>query len=714
MSVPPRPRSNCATTAEGTWRMRAACLLGCMMLVAIAAASAAVYAIYTVKTVPELSLNPAVDASTTVVDRDGRLLRAFLNASGRWHLPVSVDDVDRRYIDMLIAFEDRRFYAHAGVDALAVVRAGAQLVWHGRLVSGASTLTMQVARLLSGRHERSISGKLKQMAWAIQLERKLSKRAILNLYLQLAPFGGNIEGVRAASLSYFGKEPKRLSIAQAALLVALPQSPERRRPDRHTKAAQQARAHVLNIAAQRGVISPAQARRAATMAIPNRRKAFPTHAAHLAETLAAKSKRPRVIRTTLSRPVQARLEALAKDAAARIGPKVSVAILVAQNDTGDILARVGSAGYFADQRAGAVDMIEAVRSPGSTLKPLIYGLGFDAGLIHPETLIEDRPTRFGAYAPQNFADVYHGTISIREALARSLNVPAVKVLDRVGSERLLAGLRQMRLHPQLPDGAKANLSVALGGVGLTMHDLVTLYTAIARGGASVGLRHEPLPDANVPVAASRRKAVLSDVAAHYVTAILRSAPPPPNARGGQIAFKTGTSYGHRDAWAIGFDGRHTIGVWIGRADATATPGLIGRLSAAPILFDAFQRVGPVRTPFAAPPGGTLTATGADLPPPLQRFSRSQALNRSPFMSDPVRIQFPPDRSQVAYTGGAQALILRAEGGTLPLTWLANGRPVATGQTSHSLAFQPAHSGFLTLQVIDANGQIDRATVRLTP
>ncbi|MGI9422761.1 MAG: penicillin-binding protein 1C, partial [Hyphomicrobiaceae bacterium] len=377
--------------------------------------------------IPALNVTAADEMSVSVVDRDGRLLRAFTTPSGRWRLPVTAQDVDRRYRDLLLAYEDKRFFDHGGVDALAVLRAGTQLAMNGRIVSGASTLTMQVARLLEGRHDRSFGGKMRQMVHALALERRYSKREILDLYFGLAPFGGNIEGVRAASLAYFGKEPRRLSLGEAALLVALPQSPETRRPDRHPAAAKRARAKVLERARGAGLITSAESARAESEPIPRRRQLFPNYAPHLADRLRVASPAAAQHRTTLNRNLQRRLEDLVHQHAQALGKRLSAAMIVVDHTSGDIVAHVGSPDYFDHSVLGAIDMTGAVRSPGSALKPIVYGMAFERGLAHPQTLIDDRPVRFGTYAPRNFDEDFRGTITIREALGRSLNIPAVKL-----------------------------------------------------------------------------------------------------------------------------------------------------------------------------------------------------------------------------------------------------------------------------------------------
>ncbi|MFQ5438715.1 MAG: transglycosylase domain-containing protein, partial [Paracoccaceae bacterium] len=333
--------------------------------------------------------------SVTVLDRDGALLRAYTVDGGRWRLPVSPDDVDPAYVAALIAYEDKRFYRHRGVDPWALGRAFRQALVNGRIVSGGSTLTMQVARLLENSGTGRWGPKLRQIRMALALERRFSKQRILQLYLERAPYGGNLEGVRAATLSYFGKEPGRLTAAQRALLVALPQAPESRRPDRHPQAALAARNRVLSRLVAAGALLADEAEGALSEPIPTRRIAFPAMAPHLADRrVAADPARP-VHRLTLRRALQVSLERLARVHVANKAPGLSAAILVMDHRSGEILASVGSAGFLDRERQGFNDMTRAIRSPGSTLKPLIYGLAFDAGLAHPETLIDDRPVYTG-------------------------------------------------------------------------------------------------------------------------------------------------------------------------------------------------------------------------------------------------------------------------------------------------------------------------------
>ncbi|HJZ43479.1 MAG TPA: penicillin-binding transpeptidase domain-containing protein, partial [Hyphomicrobiaceae bacterium] len=376
----------------------------------------------------------------------------------------------------------------------------------------------------------------------------------------------------------------------------------------------------------------------------------------------------------------------------------------------EVVAHVGSPGYLDEARFGAVDMTSAVRSPGSTLKPFVYGLAFEAGLAHPETLIEDRPTRFGLYVPKNFDQDWHGTVTIRMALAQSLNIPAVKVLEAVGPAKLAARLTQAGAEPMLPRGAEPTLAMALGGLGLKLSDLAALYAGLARGGEPVALRYRrDTTEAKTPPTIQR---LLSPAAAWYVGDILRNAPAPANAKPGQLAYKTGTSYGFRDAWAVGYDGRHTIAVWVGRPDGAATPGLAGRTAAAPLLFDAFARLSRQRSPLPAAPSGVLKAAGGDLPPPLKRFreARDDAAPGA-YLEPAVQIAFPPDRAELEMEEGERTIVVKAEGGTLPLIWLVDGVPIDSDPAKRE-AELPASSGFHKVSVIDAKGRADRVTIRL--
>ncbi len=670
---------------------------------------------------PPLDLSATAARSALILDREGRLLRPFVSPAGRWTLPVTHQDVDPRYLAMLKGFEDRRFDSHAGIDPLAFARAAWQIATHGRIVSGGSTLTMQVARLLEPRGERSFAAKLRQAIRAVQLERRFTKGEILDLYLTLAPFGGNLEGVRAASLAYFGKEPKRLSTAEAALLVALPQAPEARRPDRAQTAARVARDRVLASAQAAGLVTPEERETAGASTLPPGRLAFPAFAPHAAE--AAWRERPDapIQRLTLDLRMQQGLEQLARERVVGQNAALSVAILVADNETGEIRAHVGGVDYFSTERAGAIDLTRALRSPGSALKPFIYALAFENGIAHPETMLEDRPARFGLYVPENFDLAFQGTVTARKALQLSLNIPAVDLLSALGPQRFLTRLQGAGAGIALPrngasgglagDGdAAPGLAVALGGLGITLQDLTRLYVGLARGGETIDLT---VRARSGPGESPLR--FVDPVPAWYVTDTLLGAPPPASALPGRIAYKTGTSYGYRDAWAVGYDRTHTIGVWVGRADNGAVPGLVGRLVAAPILFDAFARIGIDQRPFPRP-AGVLAATPATLPPPLRHLRQDVPKVAGAIAQQGLRLAFPPDGARIDLASGAadgaDGLALKVAGGTGPFTFLVDGLPVAGPVARRQTVWRPPGPGFLRLSVIDATGATDSVSVRV--
>jgi penicillin-binding protein 1C len=668
---------------------------------------------------PSPALERSRSLSMLVLARDGSILRGFLSADGKWRLPVSAQSVDPIYRRMLIATEDRRFAEHPGVDPLAALRALGQLARHRHVVSGASTLTMQAVRLLE-RRPRNLSSKLVEAALALSLERQLPKDDILSLYLTLAPFGGNLEGVRAASLAYFGKEPNHLSPAEAALLVALPRAPEHLRPDRHPAAAGLARDTVLLRMRERGVISESTLAEARAEPIPQHRLALPFHAAHLARAVRAADPRTEVQQTTIDPMLQRRVEALLRREAAALDPQATLAALVVDNRAREVIAYVGNADFASVARHGTLDMARAVRSPGSALKPFIYAMAFDRLIIHPQTVLDDRPRHFGDYAPGDFDGIFQGEVSAAEALKYSLNVPAVAVLDRLGPSRFTSALGAAGIRLHLPPAeAEPGLAVALGGAGISLYDLATLYVALSHGGEVAALGTRVLAGAHGDDPRARGTAIFGPAAAWYVNDILGSAPPPPGMlpaevrRGRHLAFKTGTSYGFRDAWAVGYDSRVTIAVWAGRPDGTPMPGHSGRVTAAPVLFKIADLLGPAPAESAAePPPGVVRASHRDLPPGLRRLEPAPLEAGHGREQGGPKILYPPNGAIVAWDGAA--LPLEASGGRGPLRWLVDGRPLPQAAPRRTLYWQPGGIGFARLTVIDAKGRSARATVRLAP
>ncbi|MEC5384587.1 penicillin-binding protein 1C [Uliginosibacterium sp. H3] len=554
---------------------------------------------------------PREEAGLVVVARDGSPLRGWPDADGVWRYPVTPEQVSPRYLDALLTYEDRWFHWHFGVNPAALVRAGWQWATQGHIVSGGSTLSMQVARAIEP-VPRSLHGKLRQMCRAVQLELRLSKREILTLYLNHAPMGGIVEGVEMASRSYLGKSAAQLSSAEAALLVVLPQAPSRLRPDRHPERAQRARDKVLRRMAELHHWTQAEV----DDALVERVGANPPRIAWLAplasERLHQAAQRDMrkgvrhvpIVSSTLDRDMQAMLERLLADRVAQLPRFVSMAALVMDSKTLEVLAYAGSADFSDPRRFSHVDMVRGVRSPGSTLKPFLYAMALDEGLIHSESLMADTPQSFGGYDPGNFQANFSGPVSVSDALQRSLNVPAVDLLDRLGPTRFAARLSQGGIRLRLPSGGTPNLSIILGGAGTTLEELVGSYRALAMGGMAGVPRITP----DAPVQESR---MMSAGAAYIIRSILEGGGHPDQpfveAAGPRLAWKTGTSYGFRDAWAVGVSGRYTLGVWIGRPDGTPNPGFFGANIAAPLLHQMASALPASELPFPAQPAEVSTA-----------------------------------------------------------------------------------------------------------
>ena len=524
---------------------------------------------------------PQDDLARVVLAEDGTPLWRFADANGVWRYPVQTSEVSPYYLDALLTYEDRWFYQHPGVNPLALVRATWQNLTGARVVSGGSTLSMQVARLLDP-HSRTFHGKLRQLWRTAQLEWHLSKEEILNLYLNRAPFGGTLQGVAAASWAYLGKSPSQLTHAEAALLAVLPQAPSRLRPDRHPQRAQEARDKVLRRLAEFKVWPQA----AVDEALQEPLLLAPRLEPSLAPLLARRLNRPDsppLIRTTLDATLQRRLEDLLLGWRARLPEHTSAAILVVEEETMAVRAYLGSVDINDAKRFGHVDMISALRSPGSTLKPFLYGMALDDGLIHSESLLQDVPRRYGDYRPGNFSMGFTGAVPASTALSSSLNLPAVQLLEAYGPKRFAAEMRIGGVPLALPALAEPNLALILGGAGSRLEDLVSGYSAFARDGRSATIRLQP--DDTL-----RERPLLSPGSAWIVRRILSGQARPdrdPRAELVQrpvLAWKTGTSYGFRDAWAIGVGPRYLIGVWIGRPDGTPVPGQFGLASAAPLML----------------------------------------------------------------------------------------------------------------------------------
>jgi penicillin-binding protein 1C len=601
---------------------------------------------------------------TEIVDRQSRTVALFPAPGGVWRFRATTDDVAPVLLDTLIATEDRQFWHHPGVNPLSLLRASLQDLRAGRVVSGGSTLTMQAARLLEPR-PRTVRAKLIEIARALQLEWHYSKREILGIWLTLAPYGGNLEGIRAGSIAWFGTSARNLDAAQSALLVGIPRRPEALRPDRHPEAARAVRDRIL------AADAPTE-----QQDVPRARLPPPMHARQAVDGLTGT---PRVS-TTLDLPLQVALERMASDQLRRLPERASLALLVLDTHTRAIRAIVSGGEAVSEARASALDLTRAVRSPGSAMKPFIYAMAFEDGIAGPETKVEDLPRHFGAYAPEDFDRGFAGGVTAADALRRSLNVPAVALLEQVGPAQFAARLKLAGVTLHLPDGAAPSLPLALGGAGITLRDLTGLYAALATDGSAATPRL-------LPELVARGGPFLQPRAAEAIASVLTQRLPDSGVPG--IAWKTGTSWGGRDSWALGFDRAHVVGAWVGRPDGTPLPGATGRGLALPLLARVFEIL-----PAAPRDNGTEVRR-----PIANAVSSANAL----------RLLFPPPNAIVSGDG---PVTLRAMGGQRPLTFLMNGAPLETDLARREISWVPPAPGFYRLTVLDADGGAVRVSLRV--
>ena len=515
-----------------------------------------------------------------VVDAKGEPLRAFPDQQGVWRYPVTIDKVSPLYIEALITYEDRYFYQHFGVNPFSLIRAISQAVTNGRVVSGGSTITMQVARILEP-HQKTIPGKLKQIFRALQLELHYSKQDILTFYLNYAPFGGTIEGVEAASFTYLGKPSFDLTHSEAALLAVLPQSPSRYRPDKNPETAKQARNKLLNRMVTYNVWDRTLVEELMEEEVWSNYYSKPMHAPLLSQRLKTQYPDQSVIATWIDSNMQTQLEMMLKDYIRDKEKGLSAAALIVDNKNLGVLAYVGTSDFANNNRAGFVDMIRATRSPGSTLKPFIYGLAIEQGIIHSESLLFDIPRSFEGYQPKNFNGHFVGPISASQALSRSLNMPAVQVLNEITPEFFMATLLNAGFTLSLPENAEPNLSLALGGGGASLEQLVSLYSAFANNGQVAQLR--------LTKSQAKHLRPFMDKGASWITQHMMSLAPLDKVTSNRfsgtydLAYKTGTSYGARDTWVIAVTEQLTIGVWVGTPDGSFSVNNTGRDTAVPLL-----------------------------------------------------------------------------------------------------------------------------------
>ena len=640
-----------------------------------------------------------IKTSTVITDSEGRVLRAFLTSDEAWRFPARLDNIDPTFIDSLLLVEDKRFWHHFGVDPLAVMRALGQLIINGSVVSGASTITMQLARLLDPR-PRTLWAKLIESSRAIALEFQFDKQRILDLYLTLAPYGGNLEGVRAASLAYLGKEANHLTAAEIALLIAIPQAPERLRPDRNKKRSLRARNLILSRLSTYGTIDKGTYEVSRNSALPSTRASMPFSAPHLARRLGREGN-GLTIRTTIDANLQRRVENSARRWVKLQARNVNLAIVVADMADGAVRAHVGSADFFGKGRAGQVDFTRAVRSPGSTLKPFIYAMAIEEGLLDPRSIVTDAPALVSSYTPENFGDTYTGEVTVAEALRQSLNQPVIQILEHFGPVRFLERMKRSGISPILPQSAeRAGLAIGLGGVGLTLEDLVSVYTALGTGGQVRTLKFR------VDGPTKNPQQLLAAGPAWEVRNILSGRTDHTRS----IAWKTGTSYGYRDAWSIGMVDNYVIGVWVGRADGSSRPGYYGRNTAAPLMFDVINQLFDKRSlAELPPPQGWVPMRNRPLPLALQYFpARTNSIV-------PVQSHFKINVSSdgaILDLAGSNGVTLSVTGGRRPFFWMINRRPIPSLSHRRDLWWEPDGPGFATIVVLDANGKVVRTRVEV--
>ena len=664
-----------------------------------------------------LNLERYEKLSTEILDKDGNILRHYLSADGFFRLKTSVDDVDDKYLKMLIAYEDKRFYSHRGVDPLALGRAFIQFIQNGKAISGASTLTMQAAKLLEPRR-RNIISKTVEIFRSFQLEQRFTKKEILNIYLTLAPFGSNKEGVRAAAYYYFGREPDFLTASEAALLVSLPQSPTKNRPDRFPKKAQKNRDKILRRIAKLDIFKKDVLQTAFKDSVKVRTHALALNAPHFSNFLKARNSQLK-IKTPIDKSLQIWSEQLAKNYVKNLPKFSNAAILIIENNSRNIISYVGSAEYQNSEILGYVDMVKAVRSPGSTLKPFIYAEAIERAMAHPNSLINDIPTNFGNYQPENFNQKHYGDLTLEEALQKSLNIPAVIALERIGPVRFTEKMSRLGLRLKLPNAgtSPAGLAIALGGVGVTLADLTMAYSALASDGRFEALKFEIKNQKKQElIKPAFRASVL-----WHMAKMLRGV----HAPFGQvienrsdtkriISYKTGTSYGYRDAWAVGYSDEYTVGIWIGRTDGAPNLDQYGAIAAAPLLFKIFERLNPKMQAHNIKPKEALDLENNDLPPHLKRFERFMKKDTWADNTPPPEIIFPLHRSIIQLPEDNNPLVLEASGGKKPFIWIINGKIKKVPRYATKISWLPDGEGFSEIILVDALGRKAKSYIKLIP
>ncbi len=529
--------------------------------------------------------------------KDGKVLHSFLSSDEKWRMEVQLNEISPQLLKAIVQKEDKYFFYHLGVNPASVWRAVYNNMRHQRKTSGASTITMQVARLLYP-NERTYLNKLSECFRALQLEWKYSKNEILVLYLNLVPYGGNIEGVKAASIFYFEKLPSALSLAECVSLSIIPNRPNSLRPGKNNDLIKKERNKWLQRMKKEGVFKETDINDALNEPVEMKRQKAPAEIPQLAYRLRKTYPLQTNIKSTLVTAMQYKVQSLAYNYSKRLALKniFNASVLVVDNQTHEVVAYVGSNDKNDLLHNGMVDGVEAVRSPGSTLKPLVYALAMDKGLLTPMTCIADVPVNYTGYMPENFNSKFNGNVNTEFALSHSLNIPAVKTLNALGVPTCLDALEKSGFAQIKSDQKKLGLSLILGGCGVNLSELVGLYSAFANKGKYSALQYVAA-EGSVQKDKEKGVEIVSPASAWLVTEMLNKLvrPDMPNGyesslRIPKVAWKTGTSYGRRDAWSIGYNTRYTVGVWVGNFTGQGVAELTGADVATPLLFDVFNAI----------------------------------------------------------------------------------------------------------------------------
>ena len=534
--------------------------------------------------------------STLITDSEGKVLHAFLNNQDKWRMKTELSEITPTLENAIVYKEDRWFRWHFGVNPFAVVRAGVRNVFTGRRTSGASTITMQVVRLLNPK-SRTYLHKIIEILRAFQLEVHYSKDEILQLYLNLVPYGSNIEGIKSASILYFQKSPDVLSLAEVMALAIIPNRPSSLRLGINNDFILRERNRWLNEFKESQVFHNQDIEDALGEPLNVQRHEAPKLAPHLSLRLKQENPTEANIHSSLMRNKQLTIEKIVQNYVSRLYAMNihNAAVMVINNQTHQVEAYVGSADFNNPVDGGQVDGVRAIRSPGSTLKPLLYATAFDRGIITPKSMINDVPTNFGGFEPENFDKLFHGKVSVEFALANSLNIPAVKLLKEITTPVLVDKLKKADFQAVRKNSSKLGLSLVLGGCGVTLEELTNLFSSFANEGQFQKSKY--IKSENQSEIRNRQSEIISPESTYLINQILTQITRPdlPNNyaytyRMPKIAWKTGTSFGKKDAWSIGYNAKYTVGVWIGNFSGEGVPELSGANIATPLLFDIFNTI----------------------------------------------------------------------------------------------------------------------------